>query len=221
MGMGTANLSDRAARTRSALIEAGIDLLSVRPVDAIAIDEFVSAAGVGKGSFFNHFVDKKQFADAIALQIRDHLDRQVTRYTARLPDPVERLAAGMIVAAGYTLTLPKKTIVLSRSLSGMSLDTHPVNINIMRDIREAQRAGAVAIPSDEAAMIYWLGACRSVMSNMIESDADLEAAVALLSDMLVMSLRGLGVESACANELSRRASVHSILLRIMELIEPV
>ena len=67
-------LSPRAARTRAALLDAGLDLLADRPIDAIAIDELVAAAGVAKGSFFNHFGDKYGFANAIAEAIRTLLD---------------------------------------------------------------------------------------------------------------------------------------------------
>ena len=44
--------------------------MAERPVDAIAIDDLVAAAGVAKGSFFNHFADKRAFAQTIAEDIR-------------------------------------------------------------------------------------------------------------------------------------------------------
>ncbi|MEY4952880.1 MAG: hypothetical protein RL299_1304, partial [Pseudomonadota bacterium] len=50
--MTAAALHPRAARTRQALIEAGFELLAERPIDAVAIDEVVTRAGVAKGSFF-------------------------------------------------------------------------------------------------------------------------------------------------------------------------
>ena len=67
-------LSPRAARTRTALLEAGLDLLADRPIDAIAIDELVAAAGVAKGSFFNHFGDKYGFANAIGEAMQRYRD---------------------------------------------------------------------------------------------------------------------------------------------------
>ena len=43
-------LSPRAARTRTALVAAGFDLLAAKPIDALTIDEVVAAAGVAKGA---------------------------------------------------------------------------------------------------------------------------------------------------------------------------
>jgi len=52
----------RAQRTYRALVDAGLELLAERPIDALAIDEIVGRAGVAKGSFFNHFADKPALA---------------------------------------------------------------------------------------------------------------------------------------------------------------
>ncbi|MBA4051256.1 MAG: hypothetical protein C0472_05105, partial [Erythrobacter sp.] len=84
----------RTGRTRAALIAAGLDLIASRPIDAIAIDELVAAAGVAKGSFFNHFADKHAFAEAVAAEVRAEVEAEVTRANAGRTDPVARIAGG-------------------------------------------------------------------------------------------------------------------------------
>ena len=184
-------LSPRAARTRSALLAAGMDLLVKRPVDAIAIDEFVSAAGVAKGSFFNHFADKQQFAHAIARNIRVEVEGWVGRLNAGVPDPLERLAGGMVAAAAYALVHPQRTIVLARSLNGTSHDDHPLNAGLLQDLRDALATGSIDIPTEQIGVLYWLGACQAMMANIVERGADEAAASQVLIDMLKVALRGL------------------------------
>ncbi|MFM2257350.1 MAG: hypothetical protein RIQ28_1197, partial [Pseudomonadota bacterium] len=107
--------SPRVARTRAALIAAGFDLLVDRSIDAIPIDDLVAKAGVAKGSFFNHFADKQDFANAIATEVRLELEDLVARCNARIDDPVERIARGMRVVAEFAITNPKRSAVLLRS----------------------------------------------------------------------------------------------------------
>jgi len=189
-------LSARAARTRSALLAAGMELLVDRPVDAIAIDEFVASARVAKGSFFNHFRDKRQFANAIAREIRVEIEQWVGAINSGVADPLDRLAGGMIAAAAYALANPQRTVVLARSVNGLSLSDHPINAGLLKDLRDAANEGQICIPSEQAGILYWLGSCQTLMGGIVENSADREAAQGLLIDMLQLGLRGLGASQA-------------------------
>lgn len=197
------SLSPRAARTRSALLSAGMELLVERPVDAIAIDEFVAVAGVAKGSFFNHFADKRQFASAVAKGIRVEVEQWVGQINSGVSDPLERLAGGMVAAAAYALANPQRTAVLARSFNGMSLDDHPINAGLLQDLRDALKAELIELPSEQAGVLYWLGACQIVMGNIVEGGADEATAHRLLVDMLQMALRGLAAPPARITEITQ------------------
>jgi AcrR family transcriptional regulator len=184
-----------------------MELLVERPVDAISIDEFVAAAGVAKGSFFNHFGDKRQLASAIASGIRIEVEQWVGQVNAGVADPLERLAGGMVAAASYALANPQRTAVLARSFNGMSLDDHPINAGLLHDLRDARAAGAIDIPSEQAGVLYWLGVCQIVMGNIVESEADEASARRLLIDMLYMSLRGLGAPASRIAAIAKPESV--------------
>jgi len=203
------SLSPRAARTRSALLSAGMELLVERPVDAIAIDEFVATARVAKGSFFNHFADKRQFAIAIAKEIRLDVETWVGQINADIPDPLERLSGGMIAAAAYALANPERTAVLARSLNGTSLDSHPINAGLLQDLRGGLAAGLIELPSEQAGILYWLGACQSLMGNIIESAANRPAAEQLLANMLQLALRGLSAPASCIAKLTDQVAIQA------------
>jgi AcrR family transcriptional regulator len=101
-------------RTRAALIEAGADLLAQRPIDAIPINDIVQAAGVAKGSFFNHFDDKDAFAAAIATEVREDLEARVAAANQDVADPAARVVRGMATFIHFALVDPKRTRIMLR-----------------------------------------------------------------------------------------------------------
>ena len=186
------SLSPRAARTRSALLAAGLDLVAERPIDAIAIDELVSTAGVGKGSFFNHFVDKQRFAEALADNIRRDIEARVAATHAGVADPLERLARGMIATVAFTQAEPKRTVVLVRTWQAMTLATHPLNEGVRKDMRAAVAAEALPVEAERAGVIFYLGCCQALMSVVAQQRWSKRKTVELLADMLALALRGIG-----------------------------
>lgn len=188
-------LSPRAARTRTALISAGFDLLAEKPIDAIPIDEVVAKAGVAKGSFFNHFEDKQAFAEAIAAEVRLELEDQITRANADVADPVERIAGGMRVGAAFALGNPKRTIVLLRSHGSSTARAHPLNKGVLDDFESACARGLLRPEAKESGVLYWLGLCQALMSNLVERRFGEAEAHRRIADMIMLGLSGLGISA--------------------------
>lgn len=199
------DLSPRAARTRSALIAAGFDLLVERPIDAIPIDDVVARAGVAKGSFFNHFADKQDFARAIATEVRLEVEELVARANSGVADPIERIAGGMRVAAEFALTQPKRTIAVLRSQGSSTARAHPLNRGLREDIEAAIALGALRPEAANSGLLYWLGLCQAMMVNTIERSLDGVEFRKRLSEMLVLGLTGLGVPEARAAAIANAA----------------
>jgi AcrR family transcriptional regulator len=188
--------SPRIQRTRAALIAAGLDLLAARPIDAIPIDDLVARAGVAKGSFFNHFKDKHDFAAAVAAEVRAEVEAEVGRANAGVADPVERIAGGMAVAAAFALDQPRRAMVLLRSQVPATRQTHPLNRGLKEDIESALAEGALRPEAKTAGLVYWLGICQVLMAHMLETRPTRSEAAARLAEMLAMGLAGLGVADA-------------------------
>lgn len=196
--MATQALSPRIQRTRAALIAAGLDLLAARPIDAIAIDEVVVAAGVAKGSFFNHFADKHAFAAAVAAEVRAEVEAEVAAANAARADPVARIAGGMAVAAAYALREPRRARVLLRDQSVAAAADHPLNRGLRADIDAALAAGLLRFEAATSGIAYWLGLCQVVMILMTDARPSPAEGQARLGEMLAMGLAGLGVADAHA-----------------------
>jgi len=186
-------LHPRAARTRAALLAAGFELLAERPIDAIAIDDIVSRAGVAKGSFFNHFTDKQGFAAAIGAAVRLELEARVGAANAGVTDPALRLAGGMRVAVDFALTERKRAIVMLRGLETATGIDHDLNRGIRADIDALLAAGLARPEAARSGVRYWLGLCQIAQLNAIERRPGRADAAERLREMLVLGLTGLGV----------------------------
>ena len=198
-----ANPSPRAARTRAALIAAGFELLVERPIDAIPIDDVVVKAGVAKGSFFNHFADKQDFANAIATEVRLEVEALITKANDGVANPVERIAGGMRVAAEFAMAQPKRSAVLLRSQGSSTARAHPLNRGVVGDFEAACAQGLLRPEAQESGVLYWLGLCQAIMTNIVERRPSREDANRRLAEMLVLGLTGLGIDATEAVRLAR------------------
>jgi AcrR family transcriptional regulator len=172
-----------------------------RSIDAIPIDDLVAKAGVAKGSFFNHFADKQDFANAIATEVRLELEDLVARCNARIDDPVERIARGMRVVAEFAITNPKRSAVLLRSHASSTARDHPLNKGLVEDMAAASALGLVRAEARDSGVLYWLGLCQVLMINLAERKFARPNADRRIADMIVLGLSGLGVAPERATRL--------------------
>ena len=192
----------RSERIRHSLVEAGLQLFSERPVDAVPIDDIVATAGVAKGSFFNHFEDKQTFAAAIGAEIRIDVEARIEEANRGLEDPLERLVGGMRVAVDYALSEKARAIIMARGFNLATGRDHPLNAGLRKDIDAACAMGLLRKEAESAGLLLWLGACHFVVANIIERKLTRPKAAARMRDIMLMSLLGLGVDESRAERLA-------------------
>lgn len=183
----------RAQRTYRALVDAGLELLAERPIDALAIDEIVGRAGVAKGSFFNHFADKPAFGRAIGAEIRAELEQRIGAANAGVTDPIARLAGGMRTGLAFALDEPRKAAIMIRNSGNSTLRDQPLNQGVAADMNAAVATGRLRKEARQSGVRFWLGLCQVLMANAIERRIDRAEAARRLEEMLVLALTGLGL----------------------------
>ena len=199
--------SPRAARTRASLLAAGFELLVERPIDAIPIDDLVAKAGVAKGSFFNHFTDKNDFAAAIAKEVRLELEALVAKANETVSDPVERIAGGMRVGLEFAIRQPKRSMALLRSMGTPTMREHPLNEGLRADIEAAASRNLIRLEAERLGVLYWLGLCQVLMQDALIGRIPPSEAESRLADMLVLGLTGLGVPAKRAAAIANKQSI--------------
>ncbi len=197
--------SDRAARTHDAMISAGFDLMLDRPIEDIPIDDLVTAAGVGKGSFFNHFGDKDGFKKALAVQVRTEMEQQVTEANSGEENPLERIAGGMREVTDYVLKNRRRATVVLRLSTGATKPDYSLNDGLRKDIEDCVKAKLVRKGLDQTGILYWLGLCVALMTYVAENRCERHEAATVLHQFLIMGLCGLGVHEAEAQDIAGRS----------------
>lgn len=194
----------RRERTRKALVEAGRSLFALRPVDAVSIDEIVEAAGVAKGSFYNHFVDRDALVREVAHLARMELESAVGRINAGVTDPAARTVRGFCAAVRFAVDDPADARTLTRLFAGATSPTSPINVGLAGDIAAGLAMGRFSVPDVEVGVMTVMGLAQAALSRAL--DAGAPPAVDIATRLGAVLLRGLGVESAEAEVLAAQAA---------------
>ena len=194
----------RRLRTRAALLQAGAELLADRSIDAIAINEIVDHAGVAKGSFFNHFVDKDDFADAIAFGIRQAVEVRIDAANEGVTDPALRISRGIRSFVGFALAEPRDARVMLRRASRAAHADHPLNRGLRTDLAAGAAAGQFRIPSIDASVLYVIGVCQALLAAVVDRELQPDAAEQLTREVLTMLLSGVGMNAKDAEHTAGR-----------------
>ena len=187
----------RGERTRRAILDAGLDLLAQRPIDAIPIDAIVTAAGVAKGSFFNHFEDKQVFAESVAADIRQDLEQRVELASRNVTNPLERLVGGLRIGVQFALGSPKRAKVMLQGMGGgATSQTHPLNRGLNDDVAACISAGLLNAEVEATGVMFWLGVCQMAMVSALSEASSRAVVAAQVQSLLILALGGLGADPA-------------------------
>lgn len=186
---------------RAAILDAGAQLMLRKGYHGTGIQEIVDAAGVPKGSFYNYFKSKEDFAlAAMESTSRDSIAGFETALTADYPSPRQRIIdsyAGM--AAVYEASRNYTTGCFVGNLCQELADTNAAiaekaeylfrnyTVPLARCIRSAQDAGEVDRKADpdrlaEAIFNSWEGAILRMKSS--RNIRPLDAFLAMLAALL-------------------------------------
>ena len=195
----------RAERTRAALLNAARRLFSERAVDAVTVDDMVQAAGVGKGSFYNHFDGRDALVRALSAEIRLGIEAAVARTNAAETDPGRRMIRAVCTYLRYAIDDPERTRLFVRIHTGHTAFDSPLNQGLQDDIAQGIAAGRFTLPSQEAGVLFVLGLAQIAMARLA-ARPERELAITLAREIGLLLLRGLGLPSAEADALAAEAA---------------
>ncbi|WP_199554714.1 TetR/AcrR family transcriptional regulator [Sandaracinobacteroides hominis] len=191
----------KKALTREALLRAGRRLFAAGPVEAISIDAVVIEAGVSKGSFYNYFTDRQELVEAVVGDVRNHLHSIVVRVNEQETDAAKRVARAVCVFLRYAVEEPEGSGALAR-IHGtyLSVDA-PFNEPLVADIRRGLASGRFRIPTLDAGVLLVIGIVQVGLISILQ-ERNPALAVSKSQQLVMMMLRGLGVESDEANQMA-------------------
>jgi len=79
-------------KTRAALIDSSLRVVSQFGFEAPTLDDFIAAAGVARGTFYNYFQTKESLFLAMAGHVADSVDAEILQLFKGIDDPAQRIA---------------------------------------------------------------------------------------------------------------------------------
>ena len=115
MATGSRTRLDPAAR-RAQLVELGLEMLSTRSLDDLAIEDIAVAAGISRGLLFHYFPSKHDYREAV---VRAAAADLLAHLAPDLDVPLsERLRAGIVAYVDYVSDNRDSYVSLLRGASG-------------------------------------------------------------------------------------------------------
>jgi AcrR family transcriptional regulator len=80
--------------TREALLDAGVAVAEQQGLAGLSVNRVVGEAGVAKGTFYVHFLDRASFIDALHERFHSRVQDAVAAATGEVPPGAERILRG-------------------------------------------------------------------------------------------------------------------------------
>jgi AcrR family transcriptional regulator len=190
----------RRVRTRTRLIEAARRIVATRGIDATPISEITEEAGVGVGSFYNHFATKEELLDAVIFDTFEAHAVALDRIHEGKEDTAEIFAQNIRLTVRLVDQDPIWGWFAVRTGLHVRELRSSLGSRLARDLQRGFEAGRFA-SYDESTTVAaiggaLLGVLRSKLDEELPRDAD-----RFLAEQL---LRLLGLPPAEAAEIASR-----------------
>ena len=152
----------RSARTESRIVEAALRVFAERGPDAPVIDDFVKAAGVARGTFYNHFEGVEELLQATSAWTTRDMLQSIEEAIADIEGAALRFGVGLRLFFVRAQRDPVWSRFVARvwKVGGLEL---PV-----RDLDEAIRLGHFRVPGREVAQDLLFGGIREAVHRIGE-----------------------------------------------------
>jgi AcrR family transcriptional regulator len=171
---------------RERIIAAAIPVFAQQGPDAPVIDDFITAAGIARGTFYCHFKSTEELLVAASNAFEDALMAVVWPRVMQESAPERRLAVGVRLWLQRAQVDP----VLCAFVVRNRVRSPFVESELARDIGDGIRGGSLRVASVEAGRDLLVGAVREAMSRLMSGATGL----AYCDDVARAILRGLGVD---------------------------
>ena len=177
---------ERRARTRQRIVEAALGVIAQRGPDAPVIDDFIRAAGVARGTFYNHFETTEELLTATSSWLEDALIDRIESVIGGFDDPVRRAATGMRL----WLHLSRRDPVFCAFVVRSRFRGAAVERTLALDLDGGLRSGRFTAPSVTLARDLVVGTIREAQARMM----DARVPAAYPDEVVRLILRALKVD---------------------------
>ncbi|HVN45677.1 MAG TPA: TetR/AcrR family transcriptional regulator [Steroidobacteraceae bacterium] len=182
----------RRAQTQQRIISAALEVFAARGPDAPIIDDFIRAAGVSRGTFYNYYRSTGELLEATTKWLGDDLMESIEGEIGGLTDPITRLTTGLRLWLRMSESDPLWCAFTVRASDVGGL----VKEKLGGDLRNGRRRGLLDFPSLDSAYDLVVGTVRESMRRIIARRPRRNHDV----EVVRIILRGLGLAPAAIEQ---------------------
>ena len=191
---------ERRERTRIRLLAAAAQVLAEHGEQKATIDDFIQAAGVARGTFYNYYQTRGEILDDLWAEIGRDPFVGIQKACASIKDPAERL----VTKTRLVLKTAQDNSTWGWVVFALSLDITTVNADLLAfprpDLEDGLRKGRFKFDDIHAAKDLVVGACRTALHALLTEERSEDYPRALSALML----RSLGISATEAQALVKR-----------------
>lgn len=190
----------RRERTRQALLIAAARVVAARGAESATIDDFIKAAGVARGTFYNYFQTRDEIVGALWRHLGDGPLRAFAVAHAADPDPAYRLTTGLRMTIAKAAQDPVWGWMIYRIGTGDTPMTIDMRGFSLFDLRDGLAKGRFSADSAETASDFFMGVAMMGVRAVLTGDRPADYA----EQCAFLVLRGLGLTTRDALATARR-----------------
>lgn len=177
---------ERSARTETRILAAALAVFAEQGPDAPKIDDFVAAAGISRGTFYNHFDSVEALLTATSEWTTGELLRTIEDALEGIEGPVLRFGLGLRLFFAKAQADRVWSLFVGRvwRMGGVELP--------QRDLERGFAAGAFRVTSPLATRDLLFGAVREALLRIGTERVPADYG----AELSALCLRALGVEPA-------------------------
>lgn len=181
----------RRANTETKIIHAAVEIFAERGPDAPVIEDFIKAAGIARGTFYNYFKSTDELLHATSTWLSEEMMMQIETEIGSLKDPATRFGLGLRLWMRWAQANPSWSLFIARVWEDREYE-QPV-----RDIREGIKKKIFLAPDPHVAWDVIRGAIRQAMFRIGGGDTRSSYGDAVAQ----MCLQALGLKSESSKEI--------------------
>lgn len=182
----------RREATRAKLLSAAVRVFAEKGLDAPQIDDFIAAAGVARGTFYNYFKTSAEVVDVVAAELTDEVLYTIESHVKYLDDPLVRIVTACRLYMRTAIDHPAWGAFVTRSATRRDATGRLVNVYIPRDLTLAREQGLVQFSNVLAARDLLLGSIRMAAASELSGAAPNDH----VDEVIKLVLKALGVKAA-------------------------
>jgi len=161
----------RREKTLNRLMESALSVFTEKGPDAPLIDDFIAAAGVARGTFYNYFRTTGELLAAVAGETSDEVLAVIDPLVLSVEDPAHRVVIGSRLYMGMAARYPQWGAFITRVGTRRGSRGRLLDEYLTRDLEKAIESGRFRVGHLTVARDIALGSIMFGIETLLSGEA--------------------------------------------------